>query len=275
MKTRNFASWYDASWSPWLGCDPVSRACRLCHVPRLGGVPKGQRMIYSPEQWKRGATMQRRAEEAGMRLVVMLGYACDFFDNFSGAVSNARGGYPSMVAYDFGGPSMAQRPIFLDDLRAATLDVIDASPSVDWVVLTQRPDNIAWMLGDKERENLFIGVTAFDQLSLEDNWTIATQGDKGDILIGGWLLCLTPMLGPITLNSRVFTEYGFPDWVLVSGELGPGGKEPEAGWITGVVQDCADLSIPAWVEPVGIKGIVFPEYFGALPRNRMPDKRRG
>lgn len=140
----------------WLGCVRKSRACQSCYaeafVKRVGYTPDGHhhlniwgpakttpRVRTSAANWKRPIKWNKIARDLGIRFKV-----------FAHSLSDVGEDHPMV------------RP-WRQDLFA----MIDATPSLDWLLLTKRPETLADEWPEQWRRsqphNVWAGVTAEDQ----------------------------------------------------------------------------------------------------------------
>lgn len=136
--------WADHSWNPWIGCQKVSPACDNCYAEAMndrfkGGNwgPKAPRRRTSESNWKKPLSWNRKAEKLGIRYRVFCASMADVFDN-------------------------AVPTEWRDDLW----DLIRATPHLDWLLLTKRPQNIKKMISDdwgEGYENVWLGTTVENQ----------------------------------------------------------------------------------------------------------------
>ena len=148
MGATTAISWCDASFNPWIGCTKVSPACDGCYAEHLmdarfsrarwGGPGKGvgTRSRTSTSNWKEPLRWNRRAVVAGTRPFVFGGSLMDVFDN---QVDEA--------------------------WRMEYFNLIAATPQLVWLLLTKRPQNIAYMAEEAGGlpPNVALGTTAEDQ----------------------------------------------------------------------------------------------------------------
>lgn len=116
-------SWADHTWSPWIGCQKVSAGCANCYAEawakrfgRNNWGPHGRRQQTAA--WGDPLTWNRAAEAAGVRRRIFCGQLCDVFED---------------------------HPI-ANELRPVLWQLIRRCTSLDWLLLTKRPENILRML---------------------------------------------------------------------------------------------------------------------------------
>jgi protein gp37 len=112
--------WCDHTFNPWIGCTPVSSGCDFCYAEREAkrrnwaawGAGEPRRRT-SAENWKLPIRWDKKAAAEGNRKKVFCSSLADVFDS---EVSN--------------------------DWRVDLFDLINATPNLDWLLLTKRPNLI-------------------------------------------------------------------------------------------------------------------------------------
>ena len=162
---------------PGFGCQKVSPGCDHCYAETQnnfrkwnGGKwgPHAPRKRTSESNWKKPLQWQRQAAEAGERRRVFCASLADVFDNK--APDGAR-----------------------DDL----FDMIRETPSLDWLLLTKRPENIRKMLPSDWGDgypNVWLGTTAEDQQWYNRRWSILRK-----IPAAVHFISYEPALGPLNI----------------------------------------------------------------------------
>jgi protein gp37 len=104
--------------------------------------------------------------------------------------------------------------------------------SLDWLLLTKRPQNILRMLppdwGDGD-PNVWLGMTAEDQMRFDQRWKLLQK-----IPASIKFVSYEPALGPLRLPAHG----PFPDWLISGGESGGGARPVKRQWIRDVIADC-------------------------------------
>jgi protein gp37 len=220
MSETTEISWSDATFNPWIGCAKVSPACLNCYaealcVHRFGwvrwgrGRPRRRASLATqgmPFRW------DRKAAAAGTRTKVFCASLADVFD-------------------------AEVNPAW----RADLWDTIRATPNLDWLLLTKRPENIRGMLpvGYAEScDNVWLGTSVESQDYLWRAETIAT------LPAAVHFLSVEPMLAPVDLRE-LFARYGHLRWwIICGGESGPGARPMEVAWVRDLRDQCLEAGIP-------------------------------
>jgi len=206
MAENSGIGWTDHTQNFWWGCHKVSAECTHCYIngimKRAGRIPFNGPM--KTVDWSKPHKWERQATEQGKRFRVFTCSMSDFF-------------HPGA-----------------DDWRPEAWEVIRQCPSLDWLILTKRPELIADRLpadwGDGY-PNVWLGVTC----------GVATSLHRVDILKTlpaalRWVSA-EPLLGPID-----FLPYldGSIQWIITGCEQAGVGKRREMNlaWVRDIDQQC-------------------------------------
>jgi len=199
--------WCDHTFNPWIGCTKVSPACDNCYAEELmdaryGRVAWGageERSRTSPGNWAQPKRWNRAAETAGTRPFVFCASLADVFDN-------------------------EVEPRW----RADLFELIEATPSLVWLLLTKRIGNVLKMT-DPERGNpllpvnVAIGATMANQEEYDRDrmklWEVK-QRREPLFTFGSF----EPLLGRVILDCYA------PDWIIVGGESGRNARPMNLDW---------------------------------------------
>ena len=131
MGAESKIEWTDHTFNPWWGCEKVSPGCAHCYAdafakrlghgttrPKLWG-PGSERKVASEAMWREPIKWNRSAEKAGKRARVFCASMADVFED---------------------------RPDLLVP-RARLFRLVAATPHLDWLLLTKRPENAARLWG--------------------------------------------------------------------------------------------------------------------------------
>ena len=123
--------------------------------------------------------------------------------------------------------------------------LIEATPELDWLLLTKRPENYEklapWDL-DEIPDNVWLGVTCEDQKHYERRWGILS---RPRIRAPVKFVSYEPALGPLMIGA------GRPDWIICGGESGSGARAMKPSWARALRDECADLGISFFMKQVG------------------------
>lgn len=283
MAENSKIEWTHHTFNHVIGCTRVAEGCKACYAAEYAKRynvaewgPKGTRVKTSADYWKQPIKWNRKAAEAGERHRVFCASLADVFEDWRGNILNSRGeSFWECINCDFIstynpvktlraqgledacecaiGPNFA--PLGIASVRKGLFALIDATPNLDWLLLTKRPENI-WDMWPPEH----YGPTCVKPVQSRENvWlltSIATQADAAKN-IPELLKCrdlspvlgisAEPLIGPVDL--RRWLDY--LDWVIVGGESGHGARPCNIEWIRSIRDQCAAASVPVFVKQLG------------------------
>lgn len=217
MAENSKIEWTDHTFNPWLGCTNVSPGCDRCYAEswskrsglvKWGNNPRkrtSEGYWRSPLKWQADAA--RFQAKNGRRQRVFCASLADVFDN-------------------------QVEPNWRDDLFA----MIDRTPSLDWLLLTKRPQNIRKMLPKNwgnGRPNVWLGTTAEDQSRYDQRWK-HLQAIPAVVRF----ISYEPAIGPLRL-----AEGRQPDWLISGGESGGKARPMNPQWARDVIGDCVKFGV--------------------------------
>lgn len=131
MGDRTQISWCDHTWNIWWGCSKVSPGCDHCYADtfdhRLGGErwgPTAPRRFFGDAYWAKPLAWNAAAEKAGVRASVFCSSMADWAEIHQV-------------------PEIRERQ---DEARDRLWRLINATPWLDWLMLTKRPENFDALL---------------------------------------------------------------------------------------------------------------------------------
>jgi protein gp37 len=211
--------WTDHTFNPWIGCQKVSAGCDHCYAEtlsnRYGWVqwgPHGERRRTSAANWRKPIQWDKAAKASGRRPRVFCASLADVFDNQAH-----------------------------QEWRDELFEMIAATPNLDWLLLSKRPENIDGMLPLSWRAsagpnwgNVWLGTTCEDQAAYDRRWPILSK-----IPAAVHFISYEPAIGPLRINPGVFQ----PDWLICGGESGPGARMMDPNWAAAIKHDCQRAGI--------------------------------
>jgi len=218
-------SWTDHTFNSWIGCTKVSPACDICYAERdakrYGLASWGDdapRRAMSDHYWKQPLKWNRKAEAAGERKRVFCSSMADVFE--------------------------ARED--LDVHRLRLWETILATPFLDWLLLTKRPENFLRMLPpswiQQPQANVWLGVTAENQRRADERipQLLAVPAEIH------WVSA-EPLLG--TINFSRFHDG--VDWVIVGGESGKGCRPMEVSWAIDILSQSRQYGFAYFMKQLG------------------------
>jgi protein gp37 len=240
MAEKTEISWADSTFNPVIGCQKVSAGCDRCYAETLmdtrykrvawgqrktdDAAPSvGTRVRTSAANWRQPVRWNARAAEFkaehGHRQRVFCASLSDVFDN-------------------------QWEPAW----RADLFNLIKATPELDWLLLTKRPENIIKMLNDVigyngwgywPWPNVWLGTTCEDQDAFDHRWPIMLE-----IPARVRFVSYEPAIGPLTMEGHAVK----PDWVICGGESGPGHRDMPAIWAENVMEECEAYAVAFYMK---------------------------
>lgn len=309
--------WTTHTFNPWRGCTKVSPGCRNCYAETFSGRnsstlgvwgPQGTRVVAAEAAWKEPpkwnrqaaadlANWQRAVQECRSeydavgpytRPRVFCASLADVFEDWNGPVRNSGG---AQLYIDGEGRwhteyrnHAGMRPLTMDDVRARLFELIDATPNLDWLLLTKRPQNVLdftlrcqtqWWYRSLTTmpANVWLGTSVEDQQRADERIPELLK-----VPAAVRFLSVEPLLGPVDLSREVYycnacsrvgpsesgdcascgdvrtrerTYLDYIGWVIVGGESGPGARPCHLEWVRSVVQQCRAASVPVFVKQLG------------------------
>lgn len=238
-ETTNIA-WTDATFNPVIGCMKVSSGCDHCYAEemmdkRYHRVQWGQRKTETTEpsvgnrvrtsdaNWRQPHVWNKKAKifqaMHGHRQRVFCASLSDVFDN-------------------------QWNPQDRTDLW----ELIKATPELDWLLLTKRPENIdrdGFLPDDWERQpgncypNVWLGTTTEDQEAFDKRWPILRRVPARVRFVS-----YEPAIGPLAME--MFDEK--PDWLICGGETGQGHRSMKTHWAYNIMDECERFAIPFFMK---------------------------
>lgn len=290
MAANSKIEWTDHTFNPWIGCTKVAAGCANCYAEqfakRYGKAEwgmNGTRVKTSESYWRQPLKWNREAAKAGKRARVFCASLADVFENWSNIVRGSKGGYlhhadswgiqhgSKFVEHDT--IAIGQSRVTLADLRRDLFALIDATPNLDWLLLTKRPENIRrmWPARDRHydgpgwnsstanpnyRPNVWLGTSISNQEDADRN--IPELLKCRDLSPVSFLSC-EPLVGPVNLR-RVYVGSQQQmninadekiDWVIAGGESGRGARPMHPDWARGLRDQCAAAGVPFYFKQWG------------------------
>lgn len=228
--------WAHHTFNPWTGCTKVGPGCDHCYAEgwakRTGGPAWGagqDRRRTSAANWRQPLRWNAEAERLGVRYRVFCASLADVFDN--------------------------EVPT---EWRNELFELIKATPSLDWLLLTKRISNAKKMLPSAtsaEHADLFGEL--FPNVWIGATITSQAEADRDipkllAVPVAKRFLSMEPLLGPVDLSQAMsgfmqdFAAMGsaYLDWVIVGGESGPGARPMHPDWARSLRDQCQAAGVP-------------------------------
>ena len=234
--------WTHHTFNPWWGCIEVSPGCDNCYAKafakRVGYSENGsqfpiwgkgtERRLFGDAHWAEPRKWNEAASKAGERRRVFCGSMCDVMEE-----------HPGVWEQRF--------KLFL---------LIQATPWLDWLLLTKRPQNFRRFLPDswlsQPRPNVW-GMTSVE--SEKQVWRVQ---DLVDTPFAVRCVSYGPALGlvdwmPYVGDGTCKKIVPLIDQIIVEGESGHGARPFNIDWARQTVSQCQAASVSVFVKQLGAR----------------------
>jgi protein gp37 len=228
MAENTQITWVDHTFNPWIGCTKVSPACDHCYAEKMarrlfatGWGPSEPRSFRPDTYWETPLDWDRRARQRGRRQSVFCGSMCDVFEG-----------------------SSTQGPH-----RRRLWKLIEATPHLDWKLLTKRPNLITRLAPWSEwPPNVWTGCTIED-----GEWAARRLPHLLSIPSVLRFASIEPLLGELDLSAHLGAGPGKLNWILCGGESGAGarGSSQVIGWYRSLRDQCVAAGVPFFFKQWG------------------------
>lgn len=216
-------SWCDHTFNPWWGCAKVDTCCKNCYAETLGSRfkvtwgPEAWRRRFGDHHWNDPIRWNRAAEKAGRRARVFCGSMCDVGED--------------------------RRD--LDDERERLWNLIEATPNLDWMLLTKRIESLSAKLPwPRPMPNVWVGATAGHRGALGSIDLLR------DVPAAVRFISAEPLIEDLgALNLRGISL------VIPGGESGPHARPCRVEWIRSIVRQCREAGVACFVKQYGSHAI--------------------
>lgn len=240
MAENSKIEWCHHTDNLWQGCSKVHAGCDHCYAETLAhrwgndiwGNDKPRKMTKSafPDLDK----FQKIAAASGETHRVFVGSMMDIFEK-------------PMPLIDSEGSEVAG--ITTENLRSDFFERIHKGryPNLLFLLLTKRPSNIIKYIPVSWRtnapSNVMFGTSISDQKSA-DTLFPQLMGEAGYKF-----LSVEPQIGAVSL-SRLFHEYGVPNWVIQGGESGHHKRPFDIEWAHSMRTECHQWNVPYFFKQI-------------------------
>lgn len=237
MGENSKIEWTDHTFNPWIGCQEVSAACDFCYARVMnerwhwvnGWGPRGERRKTSSANWRQPLKWNADAEARGERRRVFCASLADWLDN--------------------------RVPL---PWRLELQSLIEATPWLDWLLLTKRPENYRklaqgmWKV--RPPANVWLGITAEDQEQYRRRYKHISAID-----VSVRFISYEPALGPLRLDWVPSPRVYRPDWLICGGESGRSPRMMDPAWARMVRDFCAKDGIAFFMKQMTGKAEIPPD----------------
>lgn len=230
MSKKSCIEWTHHTFNPWWGCEKVSEACRNCYAEafarRLGHNVWGRTSVRrpaSPAYWEQPHKWNREAERAHVRQRVFCASMADVFED--------------------------RRD--LDSHRERLWKLIADTPSLDWLLLTKRPEQVHNLVPWKAEwpHNVWIGTTVENQQCADERLPHLARLPAARRFIS-----CEPLLEKLEISSwlKPCSQTLYPiNWVIAGGESGPKARPMLPTWAMSLRDTCVSEEVPFFFKQWG------------------------
>jgi protein gp37 len=247
------------TFNSWHGCTKISRGCEKCYALTLSKRwgrdiwgPKADRLFMSDSYWKQPLRWNKQAEQDGVRRKVFCASMADVFEEHMVPEIDAR----------------------MDEERMRLWQLIVATPMLDWLLLTKRPEHILRMIPfawtHEAPHNVWYGTSTENQEQANKR---IPELLKVPAVVR--FLSAEPLLGPIDLHQAVgfdvvdvsnmtLEEFRAAragqrqrtriDWLIAGAESGPGARPMEHDWVRSLRDQCLAGSVAFFYKQDAVGG---------------------
>ncbi len=245
MGKNSHIEWTHHTFNPWWGCAKVSPACTHCYAEtltkRFGGASwggKGQRRFFGAAHWNEPAKWNAEALRTRTRSRVFCASMSDVFED--------------------------RRD--LDNERVKLWGLIEKNKSLDWLLLTKRPevvkDLVPW--GDQWPDNVWLGTSVENQEWADKRipYLLAAPAKIR-------FLSCEPLLGALDLGC--YLKKNRIQWIIAGGESGAGSRPMHPDWVRRLRDVASEQGIAFHFKQWGNFAPAIKEVHGQA-QFRFPDK---
>ncbi len=219
MAKDSSIEWTHHTFNPWWGCTKVSPGCKNCYAEtfshRIGQNIWGRRAarrFFGDSHWREPIKWNAEAARDGLRRRVFCASMADVFE---------------------------QRAE-LTEVRARLWRLIEETPTLDWLLLTKRPENVLRFVpwGKTWPSNVWAGVTAENQRWADRRIPLLLQ-----LPVTVRFVSCEPLLGSVDLAGWTQGSRRI-DWVIAGGESGHRARPMNPEWARKLRDQCNAAGVP-------------------------------
>jgi protein gp37 len=235
VSANSSIEWTTHTFNPWWGCEKVSAACKHCYAEsfakRVGQKvwgPDAPRRFFGDAHWAEPLKWNRDAEGLADRPRVFCASMADVFEDREELIPH----------------------------RARLFDLIEATPNLDWLLLTKRPENMRRFAPDRWQHgwpwNVWAGTTIENNEALRARLT----HDFASLPVVVHFLSCEPLLEELDFGpygSGYLPELGedwteadchsFIDWIIVGAESGHHARRSKPWWFRTIRNECVAAGV--------------------------------
>lgn len=213
------------TFNPWWGCLKVSEECAHCYAQEIahhyghevwGPATNTSRRFFSVKHWAEPLTWNKQAEKSGHRRSVFCASMADVYEDYPG----------------------------LESERQKLWTLIHATPWLNWLLLTKRPENVLRMSPWQQiwPNNVWIGTSVGLQTRAIERIPFLLEVPA----VVRFLSC-EPLLEPLDLSPWIDQI----QWVISGGESGAQARPMDLDWTRSIRDQCRASNVLHFFKQVG------------------------
>jgi protein gp37 len=223
MGKESKIEWTHHTFKPWRGCVRVSPACKFCYAEtwakRLGEDLWGStadRRFFGNSHWNEPIKWDREAAADGVRRRVFCASMADVFENRKD----------------------------LNASRDRLWQLIEATPNLDWLLLTKRIEHVKKLAPwtGKWPRNIWLGASTEKQNWLEKRVDHLLSHDVAVRFVSA-----EPLLGQLDIApwlAKPKSKKAGINWVIAGGESGVHARWMNPAWVENLRDQCGEAGVP-------------------------------
>lgn len=215
------------SWNPWWGCLKVSEECHHCYAEGIahhyghqvwGPSATTPRRHFGEKHWQEPHRWNRLAEQTGHRRSVFCASMADVYED---------------------NPDLSNE-------RQKLWGLIEATPWLNWLLLTKRPENILamspWGRCERWPDNVWVGTSVGSQRRAEERIPLLLE-----VPAAVHFLSCEPLLEALDLSPWLSDL----QWVICGGESGLQARLMRVDWARTLRDQCLAKGVPFFFKQHG------------------------
>lgn len=230
MSANTLIQWAHHSFNIVWGCIKVSPGCENCYAATMakrlgldiwGPAKTTPRRTFGAKHWAEPLKWNAAAERAGERRRVFCSSMADIGED---------------------------HPTVAEELKKLW-PLIKATPWLDWLLLTKRPERYPEILPDDWGEgydNVWLGT------SVESQAYVWRAEKLREVKARVYFISAEPLLEWVSFWD-LFRGLG-PDemwWLIIGGESGTRARPFDIGWVISLLRECSEFGVYAFVKQLG------------------------
>lgn len=219
-------SWCHFTHNIWEGCSKISPGCKHCYAEAMNHwLRKGEnwgfdapRKFFAPGHYKKPLAWNEKAKRENTRFRVFVGSVMDIAEIHPNPEINAR----------------------MDELRSDLYETIEATPYLDYLFLSKRPENYERILpwwryggGGRPYKNVWLGTSAENQEMADQRLPILAELDAAITFVS-----YEPALEDVDWTKH-FAHARRPHWLIAGCESGRKARAAKIDWFRHARDACA------------------------------------